>query len=350
MSNLLKISSSPRSPLSFNERQIIEMRLRGKWTIRKIAAYLGRDHTIISREIKRNLSPSGRYLAKYAQQQAESKSHHTNKKKLDKNFMLGCFVREKLKAGWSPEQIAGRLKKIFPNCSNADTIGHEAIYRYIYESPYGRYLFRYLRRKKRPRRQKRFGRKNKVKILIPERVSIHDRPEIINQRGRVGDWESDSMVFRKQKTGLSVQYERKLMLIKIHRVQDHTAAETTNAWRASIESSAYPDLWLSMTLDNGLEGVEHVKLRDEYGMDTFHCDTYKSWQKGGVENGNGLIRQYLPRSVNLGTISDEQIYMIQENLNNRPRKKLKFQTPNEALQQYLITARSGAWNTRIRAI
>lgn len=249
-------------------------------------------------------------------------------------------MERQLKQGWSPEQIAGRLKEHPPPHFKGITIGHEAIYRYIYESPYGKHLYRYLRRKKRPRRQKRFFRKNRLKITIPERVSIHLRPGVINVRKRFGDWESDSAQFSKQRAGLSVQYERKSMLARIHGVADKSAAETKEALTQSIESLP-PELWQSVTFDNGGEAAEHTRIREEYGIKTFFCDAYKSWQKGGVENCIGLIRQYLPKRTELDIIPPGAIYEIQEKLNNRPRKKLGYLTPNEVIQHYL-NPKSGA--------
>ena len=122
----------------------------------------------------------------------------------------------------------------------------------------------------------------------------------------------------------------KQMLARIHKVKNGTAEETQTAISKSIESLPQ-DLFLSLTWDNGKEGVCHTKIRDDYNVETYFCDPYSSWQKGGVENLNGLIREYLPRDTDMATITDEDIYRIQELLNNRPRKKLGYLTPNKAL-------------------
>lgn len=335
----IKISS----PLSYYERQIIETRLRGKWKIRQIARHLNRSPSIISREVKRNIHPLGKYLADYAQGLAEKRTHITNKRKLDTDSKLSFYVRKKLEKDWSPEQIAGRLKEHSPDSLQGSKISHESIYQYIYNSPYGNHLYHYLRRKNVPRRQKRYARKPQ-KSFIPERISIHDRPEMINNRERFGDWESDSIIFKKHKSALSVQHERKSLLVRLHKVADHSSEETLEALRATIESLPTKDLALSFTFDNGGEGAKHIKVRDEYGVSTYFCDTYKSWQKGGVENSNGLIRQYLPRSINLDSMADKDIYEIQEKLNDRPRKKLGFSTPNEIINSFLLKQQSVALN------
>ncbi len=332
------------SPLSYYERQIIETRLRGKWKIRQIGRYLNRSPSIISREVKRNIHPEGAYLADHAQSLAEKRTHITNKRKMDADSKLSFYVRKKLEKDWSPEQIAGRLKEHPPDSLQGSKISHESIYQYIYTSPKGNYLYNYLRYKNAPRRQKQHTRKSK-KVLIPERISIHDRPEVINNRERFGDWESDSVIFRKQKSALSVQHERKSLLVRLHKVDDHSSEETLEALRATVESLPIKDLALSFTFDNGTEGAKHTEIKNEYGISTYFCDPYKSWQKGGVENSNGLIRQYLPKSSNLDKMSEDIIYEIQEKLNDRPRKKLGYFTPNEIINSFLLKQQSVALNS-----
>lgn len=334
----------PRSPLSYYERQIIETRLRGKWKIRKIGRYLNRSPGVISREIKRNIHSSGKYLASYAQSLADRRSHKTNKRKMDKDAELCRYVKKQLEEDLSPEQIAGRLKEFPPDDLKGKSISHESIYQYIYNSPYGAYLYNYLRYKTVPHRQKQHSRKS-YKSLIPDRISIHERPKIIDGQERFGDWESDSVNFKKQRSALSVQHERKSLLVRLNKLADHGCEETLEALKITIESLPMKDLAKSITFDNGREGAKHTEIRDEYGIDTYFCDPYKSWQKGGVENSNGLIRQYLPRETNLDSITKDTIYEIQEKLNNRPRKKLGYRTPNEVINSYLLKLQSVALNS-----
>jgi IS30 family transposase len=333
----------PRSPLSCFERQIIETRLRGKWKIRKIGRYLNRSPGIISREINRNIHPLGKYLADYAQSLADRRTHITNKRKMDKDPDLCRYVKKQFEEDLSPEQIAGRLKEYPPDNLRGKSISHESIYQYIYNSPYGAYMYNYLRYKTAPYRQKQHSRKSN-KSLIPERISIHDRSKIIDDRKRFGDWESDSMIFKKQSSVLSVQHERKSLLVRLNKLADHGSEETLKALRATIRSLPIKDLARSITFDNGGEGAKHTEIRDEYGVDTYFCDPYKSWQKGGVENSNGLIRQYLPRETNLAKITKDMIHEIQEKLNNRPRKKLGYRTPNEVINSYILNQQSVALN------
>ena len=315
--------------ITFYERQVIEVRIKGKWSFRMIGRYLKRDHTIIKREVDRNKRLDGIYDAVYAQRLADGRARKTNTKILNKNVYLQRYVIRSIREhNFSPEQVAGRLKRCPPKELTGVSISHECIYQWIYSD--AKWLYKYLRKKKAPKRKKRYSRKTRVNT-IPERVSIHDRPEVIDKRDRIGDWESDSMKFSKQKTALSVQYERKSMLVRLHKVANLGKDETYQALTESIDSLPQY-LFNSITFDNGGEGARHIDIKREYGVDTFFCDPYKSWQKGGVENINGLIRQYLPRRTDLGTITDEQIYLIQEKLNNRPRKSHDFLTPNEIIQ------------------
>ena len=243
--------------------------------------------------------------------------------KLDTDVYLRRYVIQQIRdQGWSPQQVAGTLKQAYGTC----VISHESIYQWIYACE--PWLYKYLRKKQRPKRQKRYSRKRHFQWQIPERISIHQRPKVVDQRSRFGDWESDSMKFSKQKTALSVQYERKSMLVRITKVENLGKDETLRAIQESIDSLP-PDSFHTITFDNGGEAARHTELNNAYGIDTFFCDPYKSWQKGGVENINGLVRQYLPRCANLKEISQKTITQIQEKLNNRPRKKLQYKTPNQ---------------------
>ncbi len=315
--------------LTFLQRQWIELYNNRNRGSREIGRLLRRDHTVISRELNRNTKPGKKYSAITAQKLADFKAKKTNKRKLDKDRELHDYVVKKIREGFSPDEVAGELKNYPPKALLGKTISYEAIYDYIYNGE-GKWesLYHHLRKKHR-QRKKQHSRKSH-KVPIPERVSIHLRPQVINERKRAGDWETDSMKFKKQKASLSVQYERKLMLARIHKVKNGTMEETEQAISKSIESLPQ-DLFKSLTWDNGKEGVCHIRIRDGYNIETYFCDPYSSWQKGGVENLNGLIREYLPRETDMDTITDDDVYRIQEKLNNRPRKKLGYLTPNKAL-------------------
>jgi IS30 family transposase len=334
--------SNNRHPLTLYERQQIEYYLRLKLKRREIGRKIKRDHSIVVKEIKRHRHPEFGYRADYAQNQAEIAARRTNKRKIDKDFWLLCYVEEQLENGLSPQQIAGRLKEYPSTYLRGKTISHESIYQYIYETIYGKHMYRYLRRARKIR-QKRCSRRKRAKTTIPERISIHERPEIVAHRARYGDWEKDLLEFKKQRESLAVQYERKSMLVRLRKVANKTAEENLQALVSIIDTLPL-FLFRSITFDNGGENACHTGLRQEFGIKTYFCDAYAAWQKGGVENINGLVRQYLPRRTDLSKLTDEDIYEIQEKLNNRPRKSLSYLTPNEIIDRE-FNLKSGALNS-----
>ena len=314
--------------LKFYERQKLEYWLRTKQSLRAIAKIMKRDHSVLVRELKRNANGDRKkYRADAAERLSEKRKFKQHKGKLDKYPELKEYVLSKLQEEWSPDVIAGKLRTE----KAEQTISHESIYHYIYEKD-GKLdqWYKYLRQSQ-PKRHKLHSRK-KCKLRIPERISIHERPDYIDERKRYGDWESDSVIFSKQKTALSVQSERKSKLIRIHKVLNKTAEETTNALIKTAESLP-KEIFLTVTFDNGGEGVGHTEIKKEYSVETYFCDPFSSWQKGGVENANKLIRHYLPRSADLSKLTDRDIYEIQEKLNDRPRKCLNYKSPNEVINE-----------------
>jgi len=316
--------------ITYLERAIIEICLASGKSHRKIGRILGRDHRVIDREVDRN-EPEGReYRAKLAQQLAMQREAKRCKRKLEKDKPLRQFVVENLRNELSPEQIAGILKYEAPEHLEGRSLCHETIYQYIYEGE-GRYeyLYPHLRRSK--KRRTKHGKRKHHKASIIERISIHDRPSVIDQKKRYGDFECDLIEGpRSGKQALSVQYERKGQYVKIHKVLNKTAEETNMAILKTKES--LPEGFIkSMTYDNGSETARHYVIRYEHNIDTFHCDPYSSWQKGGVENINGLIRQYIPKGAKIEDYTDEYIREIENKLNNRPRKGLNYKSPNQVL-------------------
>lgn len=333
---------SKLSRITFYEREKIELYLKMEKSHRWIGRKLCRGHTDISREIKRNSSKLFPYRAKDAQRLYEARLKKKNRKKLEKfeNDKLKKYVISELQEDLSPDQISGKLHNDPPPDLVGATISHESIYQYIYNGQ-GRFelLYQHLRTG-RHRRQRRFDRKKRNKSNIQERISIHLRPEIIDERERFGDWETDSMLFSKQKEILSTQYERKSMLCRLHKLPNKTAKESENAIADSIESLP-KEMWKTITRDNGTENANHLDTLNNFDIQSYFCDPYCSWQKGGDENLNKLVRQYLPRKTDMSKVTDEEIYIIQEKINNRPRKTLNYKTPNEVTAQFI---QSGAVN------
>lgn len=320
---------------TYYERQRLEYWLRSKMSVRKIGKAMRRAHTIISREIRRNGTNRKRYRADVAQKLFEKRKHGKHRGKVEKNPKLKEYIVAGLKREWSPDEISGRLKQ----SPNIGTISHESIYEYIYNrSDKWERLFLLLPQR-RPKRRKRGGRKHR-KILIPERKSIRFRPAIVNERKRYGDWESDNIEFKRTMTkgAVSVQCERKSGLLRIHKVAGKKNPTDTLEALTKTRESLPVELFKTVTFDNGFENYRHREL----GIDTYFCKPFASWQKGTVENVNKLLRRYLPRHINLDALTDYDIYLIQERINNRPRKRLNYRTPNEVIHDYL---KSGAPKT-----
>jgi len=316
--------------LTYLDRQVIEHYHRRGFKIRAIARKINKDHSVVVRELQRNRSPHLPYQAKVAQKLAENRARKTNKKKLEKDERLKDYVVEKLHLDWSPEQISGRLKRQPPVKLQGQSVSPETIYQYIYEE--APWLYHKLR-KAHSDRWKKWGRKKQKRENIPEKVSIHDRPKVIEERAEFGHLESDSMVGKNHKQGLSVQFERVSKYVCLQPIENFTAEETKDAINTTI-ANLPDDFVKSITFDNGTENTKHTEIRDEYSIATFFCDPYSAWQKGGVENSIGLVRQYLPKKTDLATVPLRKLYWIEHQLNTRPRKALNFKTPKEALDDY----------------
>ena len=316
--------------ITLYEREKIELHVRAHSSIRKIGVMLHRDHSVIVRELDRNTCPDGIYRAAKAHEYAEKRKSKRRKRKLEEDEELRRYVVDQLSdEQWSPQQISGEIKKRLEPWMDGKGVSHETIYHFIYEGR-GRFLglYQHLRRG-RKKRQRRYVRKNRRKQPISFITPIQFRPMEINEKREFGHWESDTTICENKGEVVSVQYERSTQLCRLNKVSDKSAGATEGAHRDLIETSFVK----SITLDRGSEGGNHYKLRLDYDIDTYHCDPYSSWQKGGVENLNGLIRQYLPRGTDLSKISHHQIYVIQEKLNNRPRKNLGYESPNECLKR-----------------
>jgi IS30 family transposase len=312
--------------LSRNERDEIAVLLARKWPIRKIAFLMSRSHGTISRELKRNQGKKG-YGPIQAHLTAHGRQHkaHCPPPKLTLDLPLRNRVTRELKQGWSPEIIAGRLKRE----RGHPVIGHEAIYRWIYAD--ARELIPSLVRSHR-RRQSRSSRPW-PRRLIPQRVSINQRPLEINLRQAPGHWETD-LVWGSGSCALQVLVERQTRLVRLKILPNKTAQASYDAL-CLLFSSIHPGLRHTITYDNGVENLLHLEINQRFQMRSFFCEPYHAWEKGTVENTNGLVRRFLPKKTNLDTVSSARIQRIEDWLNNRPRKCLKFQTAVEALSSLL---------------
>ena len=312
-----------RKRLTEEERDRIAV-LRAKGiSIREIGRLLDREHSSILREIRRNRFGEG-YNAIHAQHVAEERKSKAGKRYPLKGKRTYAYVLEKLKEGWSPEQIAGRLQFEI----GERVICHETIYRFIYTKALKEdRLWEYLPRKQK-HRKKQHGRKAQ-RSRIPQRVSIHERPEKINNRSELGHWEGDTVEGRNHKDGIHTEVERVSRYLMAMKVSAITSEETITVQRDMF--SHLPEvLRRSTTLDNGKENHLHMQL-EALSMTTYFADPYSSWQRGTNENTNGLIRRYLPKKTVLTKLTQEDLDDIVWEINNRPRKVLQYRKPIEVL-------------------
>jgi len=321
MAKILNPSGKVYQHISAHERDYIAIELSSGVTKDEIALKLGRHPSTIGREIRRNGSPVWKaYSAIQAQQRADARNRDAHRKERLKNARIRQYVIERLNQGYTPEQAAGRINRDIGLKTN-----HESIYLFIYHER--RDLIACLVRGHRKRR-KRAIKPGKRMVKIPNRTMIAQRPTEIDQRESRGHWEADTVVSRASKESLAVIRERKMQLMFIMKIKRKNA-ESFKLAIIRMMRRIPPRYRKSITLDNGLENAAHEEIARELKLKIYFCNPYHSWEKGGVENGIGLIRRYLPKKTNFALISRRQISKIEKELNNRPRKTLGFMTPLE---------------------
>lgn len=317
-----------RNRLTLAERVVIQTLLQENKPISYIARQLSRDRSSIHREVKKwVIKPTDKYNAEMAQFCA--KEEYLNKRNLDKintYFKLKVFVYKGLLNDFSPEQIAGSIKDLHPN-DPIMSISYEAIYQHIYrhrQSRTGRRLIALLPYNHSKRRKHRkYGTK---RVRIPDAISIEQRPLHIENRIEIGHWEGDQIVGVGHKSAIATMVERKTRYTYIIFLKDRTSQTMTKAV-ADTFNNLIPQVRKTMTYDNGMEMANHKWLTDNTGMNIYFAHPYSPWERGTNENTNGLIRRYFPKKTDFNTITEQQLKKVQEKLNNRPRKILKYKTP-----------------------
>src|SRR6187402_343856 len=298
-------------------------------SMRAIATVLGRSASTISRELRRNSAPtkswSGGYEPARAQSVSERRRHWEARFKLARDTTLRAYVHGRLRAGWSPAEIAGQLKAAAGHC----VIAHESIYRFVYHrSAQKDYWHRLL-----PRRKSRRGRLGKrggsAASAIKFRRSISERAVDVTDRATPGHWEADFMLFARYGQGLLIAHERQSRYTIIDHPPDRKAERTAKRLVKLLEPLP-PPLRKTLTIDNGTEFALHYRLTEQLALQTYFCDFHSPWQKGGVENAIGRLRRWLPRKINLESLSRRQLVKIIQTYNDTPRKCLDFKTPDEA--------------------
>ena len=313
--------------LSREERYQIFALLKEGLTQSQIAINLGRDKSTISREIARNSGLRG-YRPRQASLLSQERSMNSrNARKIEASDWLS--VERYLQSQWSPEQIAAEVP-----------ISHETIYRHIYaDKSFGGTLYRHLRCQKKRRKRYAGGRDRRGQII--GRRAISERPTHIDERRQIGHWEGDTLIGKSHKQAIVSLVERKSGYAVLAKVRNKSAHLVSCAIINRLKPIAMKVQ--TLTYDNGKEFAGHATIDHALGSVSYFADPYSSWQRGSNENLNGLIRQYIPKSRPLSSVSDKELARIESLINNRPRKRLGFKTPHEVFNQSMNTVALRAW-------
>ena len=321
--------------LSLFEREMLSKLLFRGMSLSDSAKAMGRHKSTLSREITRTRLGKGGYSAFSAEVVAQRKHHLAKKpKKIETNETLKEYIHAHLRKGWSPEQIANRLKMEYP--TNHDMqVSYETIYTYLYVLPRGelkKELMKHLRQERQLRRKR--GKMHPKRGHIQDMVSIKERPEEVADRSIPGHWEGDLIVGKGRQSALGTLVERTTRTTILVSLKEKDAYAVRKAF-AKETKSLPKQMKLSFTYDRGKEMAEHKLFTKETDIQVYFADPYAPWQRGTNENTNGLIRQYFPKGTDFATIPRKEIKAVQDLLNGRPRKVLNWQTPLEVFENLL---------------
>ncbi|MDP2799571.1 MAG: IS30 family transposase [Deltaproteobacteria bacterium] len=318
--------------LTQNERYVISHLKCAGFSLREIARRINRHHATISREFKRN-GPEHDctiYWYDWTHPKALERRHKARHHRRSSHQSLVDYVKRKLKDDWSPEVIAEKLKADYPD-DDKMRVSHEAIYRWIYlDAEGGGTLYNHLRRRrKKRRRQKRYG---SGRRFIPDRVSITERPGIVDSRERFGDWEGDTIEGKKSTGYIATHVERKSRYLMASKLVNKKAESLTMQsiklfWRIPKKMRQ------PLTVDNGKEFSRFKEIENKTGLTVYFADPYAAWQRGTNENTNGLLRQYVPKGTDFRKITEEYLAFAVKKLNHRPRKCLNYRSPHQVFWQ-----------------
>lgn len=310
------------------ERHTLECLVRLGMSRAKIGEILKKDRGTIRRELKRNRDLDGTYKCAMASVLYFDRRERCYIKSKLGDQELMRRVEEALKKKWSPEQIAGRWREMEYPIDPTKWISYETIYRYLRaDRAAGGTLYRYLRRG-----HKRFSSKAKVKCdmgRIKDRKSIEERPGVVDECSRAGDWEGDTVYLGRQREQcMATLVERQNSFLKASLMPDSSAG-ALNAAVGRVLGPVPAKLRCTLTVDNGKEFAGFKELEQTLGIEVYFAHPYSAWERGLNENTNGLLRQYFPKKTDLKTVTEEELQKIVDELNDRPRKKLQYQTPRE---------------------
>ena len=317
-----------RLALTLTERETISRGIVARQSARSIARRLGRAASTVSREIKRN-GGSDRYRATRSEKQAWARALRPKRCKLARHPWLCGMVARKLRLNWSPEQIAGWLKRAYPG-EEKYQVSHETIYRSLFVQARGvlkKQLMLHLRSQRAMRRPGAKKWQGDARGQIKDMVSIKERPASVEDRSVPGHWEGDLLTGPNNSyvATLVERQTRYLMLVKVANKNTQTVISALIRQSRKLPS----ELKKSLTWDRGKELVDHRKFSLATNIDVYFCDPRSPWQRGSNENTNGLLRQYFPKGTDLSVYSQAHLNKVARQLNERPRKTLGFETPAE---------------------
>jgi IS30 family transposase len=318
--------------LENQERESISRGLAQRKSIREIAREIGRSPSTVSREIKRNSGKTG-YRAFSASRRAitAAGSRRKGKSKVAKQSVLRQYVLEKLKEEWSPQEISERLKKGY-SWDMTMQISHEAIYQYIYVLPRGELkqtLIRALRQEHKYRRMQKRQKPEEKRGKIANMLSIEERPAEVADRTVPGHWEGDLILGKYKRSALGTLVERTTRYTILVPLGDQKDALNVRKSYAKAFKRVPNELRKTLTYDQGKEMSQHEKFTVDTGIQVYFAHPGSPWERGTNENTNGLIRQYFPKGTDFTQVSEAEIIKVQRKLNDRPRKALNYDKPNE---------------------
>jgi len=317
-----------RLALTLSEREAISRGIVAQRSIRSIARLLGRSPSTVSREVRRN-GGYGRYRAAQADEQAWARARRPKRCKLATHAWLRQVVARQLRLNWSPEQIAGWLKRTHPG-QGAYQVSHETIYRSLFVQARGvlkKELQQHLRSKRTIRRSRQASQKGDGRGQIKDIISIRERPASVEDRAVPGHWEGDLLSGSKNSyiATLVERHTRYVMLVKVTNKDTQTVVSALIKQAKKLPN----ELYKSLTWDRGKELADHRRFSLATDIDVYFCDPQSPWQRGSNENTNGLLRQYFPKGTDLSVHSQAHLNKVARQLNERPRKTLGFESPAE---------------------
>lgn len=309
------------SHLTFEERKFL-YRLNKKGVSKtEIARLMGRDRSTVYRELDRNMGKCG-YRPKQAQRLADTRRLVCRRPHKMDDPDVHQYVQDKIEKRWSPDQISARVRRDFPR-ARGHWLSRQTIYNWIhYQMPEWQALLR------------RGGRLPETRGKLTDCVRIDGRPDVINRRRRYGDWEGDTVVGQGRRSALVTLVERKSGYLRMGRVDSMKSDMTMRVANRRMRNLP-ARLRRSITFDNGKEFAEHKRLTRHLGLEIYFADPYASWQRGTNENTNGLIRQFFPKGTDFTRISHHEVARVEQLLNERPRRRLDYRTPDEILAKHM---------------